>query len=205
MSRGLIDSTLAYYQTHARESAGQYEQADSRRFLSSVLQYLNEGDAVLDVGCGTGRDAAFLLGMGLDAFGVDGSAAMIAEAERLHPELSGRLACLKLPCALPYPDQQFKAVISVAFLMHLPEADAAAVCREIHRVLVSGGKACISLRGPIDPGSEIDASGRFYSASDDTRWQGVFASAGFTTIGIEHDADSLGREHLWSRYLLLKD
>ena len=63
---------------------------------------------VLDVGAGTGRDAAWFAGLGHDVVAVDPAAAMRAEATRLHPGprirwLNDRLpdlaATLRLGCS----------------------------------------------------------------------------------------------------------
>jgi 2-polyprenyl-3-methyl-5-hydroxy-6-metoxy-1,4-benzoquinol methylase len=52
---------------------------------------------ILDVGAGTGRDAAWLAQLGHDVVAVEPSAAMRAEGERLHPESRLRWLADSLP------------------------------------------------------------------------------------------------------------
>lgn len=52
-----------------------------RRWLDRITARLNPGDAVLDLGCGSGRPmSAALIGRGFDVVGVDSSARLIAHA-----------------------------------------------------------------------------------------------------------------------------
>jgi hypothetical protein len=57
---------------------------------------------VLELGCGSGREAAFLRQVGHDVKGVDASQEIIEEALRRHPELAGRLSCQ----AVPLPEER---------------------------------------------------------------------------------------------------
>ena len=49
-------------------------------FQEALRRLLAPGDRVLDLGCGTGDDALFLAGLGMDVLGIDPSPAMIARA-----------------------------------------------------------------------------------------------------------------------------
>ncbi|MBM3645883.1 MAG: class I SAM-dependent methyltransferase [Alphaproteobacteria bacterium] len=52
---------------------------------------------VLDVGAGTGRDAAWLASRGLEVVAVEPSGPMLAEGQRLHPSPSIRWISNSLP------------------------------------------------------------------------------------------------------------
>jgi len=103
------------------------------------------GDAVVDLGCGRGRDvvrAAGLVGPTGRAVGVDASAEMVArarEAADLPPWaeiVRGDLAATGLPAG------QATLVVSNCAINHAP--DKAAVFREIHRLLRPGGRFVVS-------------------------------------------------------------
>ncbi|MFD7984797.1 class I SAM-dependent methyltransferase [Kitasatospora indigofera] len=55
------------------------------RWTESVLGRYAAGRRVLDIGCGTGRDAAWLHAAGRRVVGIDTSAAMLAHARSRHP------------------------------------------------------------------------------------------------------------------------
>jgi arsenite methyltransferase len=106
------------------------------------LGHLHSGDAVLDIGCGAGVDslvAAHLVGPNGKVAGLDVTPAMVEKA-RAH---QGRLGFTHVSFevgdaeALPFPDQNFDAIISNGvFNLTLDKVKA---LREAHRVLKPGG------------------------------------------------------------------
>jgi SAM-dependent methyltransferase len=64
---------------------------------------------VLDIGCGAGRNAAPLLGLGCSVFGVDRSRPMLAAAA--HRASGLRLACAPMH-ALPVRDRSFNLIVA---------------------------------------------------------------------------------------------
>jgi arsenite methyltransferase len=107
------------------------------------LESLNPGDAVLDLGCGAGVDslvAARLVGAAGRVVGLDVTPAMIERARSNQARLV--LANLTFQVgdaeALPFPDQEFDAVISNGvFNLTLDKEKALS---EAHRVLKPGGR-----------------------------------------------------------------
>ena len=83
-------ATLAYYTENATDVVRRYESV-----ISPVEQYFatafTPGARVLDVGCGSGRDAARLLKSGYEAYGIEPVAALRRAATAAHPELAGRI------------------------------------------------------------------------------------------------------------------
>lgn len=100
------------------------------------------GDAVLDLGCGSGTLALMALQRtpGLDLTGVDGDPAMLSQA-RAKAARSGVTPRFdeSLAQALAYEDARFDAVMSSLFFHHLDRVTKLAVLREARRVLRPGG------------------------------------------------------------------
>jgi SAM-dependent methyltransferase len=99
--------------------------------------------AVADVGCGPGRIAAYLHGLGVDVFGVDLSPAMIAVARRTYPDLrfdEGSLTGLALG------DGRLGGVVAWYSLIHLPPADRPRAFAELARVLAPGGRLLLAFQ-----------------------------------------------------------
>ncbi|MEO6527275.1 MAG: methyltransferase domain-containing protein [Gemmatimonadaceae bacterium] len=106
---------------------------------------LEQGQRVLDVGCGSGvatRAAAAAVGASGSVTGVDFSPAMIAVARASRTE-SQRTEYLHMDAeALDLPDESFDAVISLCAVAHFPDNTRA--LREMKRVLKTGGRLVIS-------------------------------------------------------------
>ncbi len=175
-------STLSYYDDNAEEIARGYEEVDMRGVVDRVASYLPPGGRILELGPGSGRDAACLLDRGFDMYAVDGSEPLLAAAARLHPELDGRLRHCVLPGRLPFEDETFDGSISLATLMHLYRPDLPGVFAEIRRVLRPGGVAVISVStqrsGLNDHGD--DARGRHFTVLSGDEWARLITEAGFT-------------------------
>ena len=111
---------------------------------------LNDGERLLDLGCGEGRHAinAYIAG-NIDVFAVDLSFSDLAIAqERQQPfAQKNRAKSFHLQCAdalkLPFPDHCFDKIICSEVLEHLPDYQGA--LKEIRRILTPGGKIAISV------------------------------------------------------------
>ena len=80
---------------------------------------------------------------------IDASPETVAAARRRHPELDTRVADVR---ALPFADESFDVVISTSTLDHFPSrAGIEAALGELHRVLVPGGLAVLTLDNPLNP------------------------------------------------------
>lgn len=96
---------------------------------------------VADVGCGPGHLTALLHDLGLDAFGIDLSPAMIDHARRTHPELPFHEARME---ALPVEDGALGGVLAYYSMIHTPPGELPALLAEQARVLAPGGLLLVS-------------------------------------------------------------
>lgn len=127
--------------------------------------------AVLDAGCGEGRNLHYLLTRGLDCYGIDRSAEAIADirarAARLAPSLPQDNFITGEIDALPWPDRKFDAVICSAVLHFArDEAHFDRMVAEIWRVLARGGVFVARLASIYSPGTAAPAAGRRMRAPD---------------------------------------
>jgi 2-polyprenyl-6-hydroxyphenyl methylase/3-demethylubiquinone-9 3-methyltransferase len=108
-----------------------------RRFL---LEHVQPGMRVLDVGCGEGVFAAELARAGAQVVGIDAAEEPLRRARARHPELDLRL--VDGEGDWPLPDAGFDAVWAGEVIEHV--ADTAAWLSEVRRVLRSGGALLLS-------------------------------------------------------------
>jgi SAM-dependent methyltransferase len=98
---------------------------------------------VADLGCGPGRVTAFLTALGVDAFGVDLSPAMIAVARASHPDIE---FCEGSLYALDVADGTLAGIVAWYSIIHTPPADLPAVFAELHRVVAPGGHLLLAFQ-----------------------------------------------------------
>jgi len=203
----VTDKTLDYYEQNAVELSRRYESTALEALHALLRQTFSPGDRLLEIGCGSGRDAATAMAAGFDVCALDGSSSLLQEAIRLHPELAGRLHHLKLPGPLPFANASFAGIFSVACLMHFNANELPGIIAEIARVLKPAGKALISVpagRSDIDANG-LDEHGRIFNLMPATSWQKLFAAHGFSTSTGAEEPDSLGRPGIaWVTFVLQK-
>jgi ubiquinone/menaquinone biosynthesis C-methylase UbiE len=121
------------------------ERAFRERLIS--LARLRPGEAVLDIGCGTGTLAIAArqhVGPSGNVHGIDAAVEMIdrakRKARRAGVDVTFEAGVVE---ALPYPDAHFDVVLSTLMLHHLPRKAREDCAREIRRVLKPGGRVLI--------------------------------------------------------------
>lgn len=127
---------LAWLLTHGRERELR------ERFIS--LAALREGEAALDIGCGTGTlaiAASRHVGAAGSVTGIDASPSMIARAKRKAAKAAVHAAFeVAVAESLPFPDAAFDVVLSTLMLHHLPRKTRQQCSAEVNRVLKPGGR-----------------------------------------------------------------
>jgi len=104
---------------------------------------------VLDVGCGTGALAARLADRGYSVVGVDPSEGMLEVMRARHPGLEAVAAS---GTALPFEDDQFDLVLTVAALHHVAEPEAVRqTLGEMTRVSRPAGRILVWDHNPRNP------------------------------------------------------
>ncbi|MEU2281544.1 methyltransferase domain-containing protein [Streptomyces sp. NPDC013178] len=105
------------------------------------------GGQVADLGCGPGHITAYLDELGLTAFGVDASPAMIELARQAYPGLRFDVGSM---AALDITDGVLDGVLSRWSIIHTPPEELPAILAEFHRVLAPGGHLLIGFSASDD-------------------------------------------------------
>lgn len=154
-----MTASIAGYANEASMLLETYERI-SPETLHRPVRHLIPGapSRLLDIGAGSGRDAAFFAAMGHRVIAVEPVDAMREGAMKLHPArriewLADSLPSLALVRAR---SETFDAVLATAVWMHLDEGERAEAMPAVASLVVPGGALILSLRhGPIPTGRRM--------------------------------------------------
>ena len=147
-----IASTAAYSEK-AEALAQQYESVSFEDVHGDVLDLLPPPPArALDIGAGTGRDAAALAARGYRVTAVEPTAEFRAIGQSLHENAAIAWIDDALP-DLPTVPGSFDLILLSAVWMHLDADERKQAAARVAGMLRDGGVMVLSLRhGPIPPG-----------------------------------------------------
>src|SRR3954452_3844130 len=126
-----------------------------------IKRFFHPGGRTADVGCGSGREVAFLAANGFDAVGYDASDALLEQARLRYPRLA--FATAALPELKGVPDAVFDNVLCETVIMHLRRPQILDAVRRLLAILKPGGTLYLSWR-VTDGADQRDPHGRLYSA-----------------------------------------
>lgn len=148
----MTEAARGYEGDTGRALAARYETVDPAELHEALLPHLPPAPAaILDVGAGSGRDAAWLARQGYSVLAVEPSATMRMEGQRRHPlaEISWIDDCLPGLEAVCRLGVGFDAILLSAVWMHVPPGDRRRAFRKLVSLLKPGGTLTLSLRlGP---------------------------------------------------------
>lgn len=153
--------TLSAYDQHAAAFAQAWEEQPAPADLHARIRAYFRPGRTADVGCGSGRDTAWLSSHGFPAVGFEPSQGLLAEARLRHPEVSFQAAAL--PALAGVADGSFVNVLCETVLMHLDAELIEPAVRKLLGILEPGGTLYLSWR--VTEGSDSrDQYGRLYGA-----------------------------------------
>ena len=177
-SRRFSETTIAHYDRLADAFWDGTRDHDVSQNYAAFLDAIG-GDppyAILDLGCGPGRDLCHFRALGHDAVGLDGSKEFVAMAransgcEVLHQDF----------LAMVLPKARFHGVFANASLFHVPSKELPRVLRELHQTLRPHGVLfCSNPRGNNEEGLSGDCYCCFF---DLDTWRAYVTAAGFSEI-----------------------
>jgi SAM-dependent methyltransferase len=163
--------TIAAYDSDPAAYADEWEnEQDAPTDLYALLTDHWQPGPTVDIGCGSGRDTAWLSSHGFPTVGIDASDGLLAEARRRHPDM--QFASGSLPRLDRLADASFTNVLCETVIMHLPEDEVAPSVSRMLRLLVPGGSIYLSWR--VTRGADRrDDAGRLYAAFDESAVMGA--------------------------------
>ncbi|BBF23091.1 methyltransferase domain-containing protein [Sutterella megalosphaeroides] len=233
MSELTRNATLAAYEADAPTYCARYESLgaspESRppEALETLYRrWVLPGARVLELGCGSGRDARFMARLGADVTATDGSEAMLAEAQRLAG--SGATGTGAAPGSLRFvhlelPPSEglrvdtaaalhalgaakpFDVVTSSGVLQHLDASELYETAAFIASVTSEKGVVLVAV--PTEHPGDGATSGRFFSNLPAAHYTSLFERLGFSLVALSDpiEAGPKPTPALWRTMVFLRE
>lgn len=178
--REISAATLAYYERNAEAFWLGTREHDVAQNVAALLGHIEAPPpcAILDFGCGPGRDLKTFSALGHRAVGVEGASRFAAMAR----EYSGCPVWEQDFLALDLPAARFDGVFANAALFHVPAAALPRVLAQLHATLKPRGVLFSS--NPRGDDEEGWLAGRYGAYYRPETWCRHLVAAGF--VEIEH-------------------
>ncbi|MEI6053777.1 MAG: methyltransferase domain-containing protein [Candidatus Saccharibacteria bacterium] len=172
--------TKSFYDKNARNWVIKRSNLEACRAEFEQYRELLPNGKILDLGCGTGRDASLFLAENYDYTGIDLSDGMIDEAKKLFP--AGKFEAMDL-CDLKFNDQSFDGIWSFAAYLHIPKKDISDAIKEANRVLKLGGIGYITIKkGNFESYLGEGGSKRYWAFYGKNQFAKILQDNGFEII-----------------------
>lgn len=188
--------TVSAYDSEAKEIADRHETLIPVRLYQLMSDFFVHKGKSLDIGCGSGRDAAWLAENNYDPIGIDASIGMLRESRRRHPHVP--VAVSSLPGLSAIMDESFNNVLCSAVLMHLNHAMLPVAARNIVRIMKKKSNLIISYRGTREGNNR--ENGKLYEPIETEEVINIFSGSGAKLVYQEAEVES-GRNLLWSTFV----
>jgi SAM-dependent methyltransferase len=182
-------TTLKYYAGRAQDFRDRTQNHDVGQNIAALLDRI-EGEkpfAILDVGCGPGRDLKQFAALGHTAIGLEGCADFAAMART-----GGFEVWQQNFLALELPASRFDGIFANASLFHIPSQELPRVLKQFHAILKPRGVLFSS--NPRGANQEGWFNGRYCNYHDLEGWRGFMTGAGFVELDHYYRPAGLPRE-----------
>ena len=189
------DPTASFYTDNAAIYAAR-ERRLPRQRLDAFLAALPARATILELGCGSGQDAAYMLSRGFDVTPTDGSAELAREAEKRlgRPVRVMRFEALDAT-------EIFDGIWAEASLLHVPRSALPDIFDRILRALKTGGIFHASFKAGEAEGH--DKFGRYYNYPSAVWLEAMLSARGWKNITMT-EADGGGFDGKPTRWLYVK-
>lgn len=156
--------TRAAYDNDAAAFARDWHEQPAPVDLQAIVaRFFIRSGVTADIGCGSGREVAWLNANGFPAVGFDASEGLLAQARARYPGLS--FAWAELPALRGIAVNTYDNVLCETVIMHLDRGRIASAVRRLLDIVKPGGVFYLSWRVTEDA-DQRDKHQRLYAAFD---------------------------------------
>ena len=192
--------SVKYYNQNAEHLSHNYQSAEATGLHKLLGKWLPAGGEILEIGCGSGRDTAFMISHGCKIVACDASENMLGCSRHYLNQVEDSESVYLLKAEFPLPSdhfllsRKFDAVVSLAVLMHIPENELFDFAYQIKTIIKRKGIFICS----FSSGREVsDDDPRLFVNREPAQVQLFFERIGFRLLFADENPDGLGRNIQW--------
>lgn len=186
------DSYNRYAKDYALHAKGRFGKL--HKWLDEFGVQFKKGDEILDLGCGSGRDALYFWEKGASVTGMDISSELIKIARKTAPHCEFLVMDFE---EMDFPENSFDGAWASASLLHLKKDRILRVLKKVHKFLKPNGLFFLLMRTGEGERFTVERRGnadlkRFYVYYQPEELQKLLRKASFVNIRYELDNISSG-------------
>ncbi len=169
---------------------------DPSAFLNPLANLLKPQAAILDIGCGSGRDLRWFASRGFKPTGFE-QAPKLASLAREHsncPVIEGDFSHYNFSML------QFSALVFVGSLVHLPKETLPIILQSTCQALVADGLMLITMKEGRDSSGTDD--GRVFTLWSREELEKIFAANNLHILDFSRQVSKLRANDIWLGYVL---
>lgn len=164
-------------------------------WIGEFADQINKEDQILDVGCGAGRDAEFLIKHNLKVTGIDNSTSLIEIAKSKVPKAAFFVMDFE---EMAMPNNGFGGIWANASLVHVPKENVLPVLKNLYELLKEDGVFYSTWRVGNEEKFTNEKRGegklrRFYAYYQPEDLVSLVQKAGFKEVSFELDEIETGK------------
>lgn len=191
--------SIEYYNKYAAKVYEDTVDVDMSEIMKEFLAVLEEGDTILDLGCGSGRDSLTFYELGFDVTPLDASEEMCKLAE-IHTGLD----VLQMTYEELEFEDVFEGIWACGALLHVPKSEMGNILGKLSDALCEHGILYMSVRKGDFEGFRGE---RYFSDYTEDSLEAMIGKAGFFQVlkmWETHDVRSAHQDTRWINLLARK-
>lgn len=198
--------SIDYYNQNAEKFIKDTINVDMGQLYEGFEKYLNHGDTILDIGCGSGRDSQYFMEKGYEVYAHDGSPAMV---EQTHKLIGDQVALATFeafdPVACFHKKITFNGLWACASLLHVQEEEMVDILNRYLSFLAKNGIFFMSFKRRA---SNYEKDGRIFTNYTKEKLENLLEKLGPIRIVEYHETVDVrqGREEEgWISVIIKKE
>lgn len=191
--------SIEYYNKYAAKVYEDTVDVDMSEIMKEFLAVLEEGDTILDLGCGSGRDSLTFYELGFDVTPLDASEEMCKLAE-IHTGLD----VLQMTYEELEFEDVFEGIWACGALLHVPKSEMGNILGKLSVALCEHGILYMSVRKGDFEGFRGE---RYFSDYTEDSLEAMIGKTGFFQVlkmWETHDVRSAHQDTRWINLLARK-